>query len=371
MRLYHIKDNLAEAINQSDEHLLEQDIEDFIQANPHVLLNEPILLIGRQIMTANKKILDLVAVDKYGRIIIAELKKGSAPRDMMAQILDYSSWLSKISERELEQIAKGYFQKYDLPYNSLHQAFQEFYKVNNIPQFGTEIVNVLFAQSFSEDLLGAVSYLKESGVPIYLLKFQWYRDDNDKYISIEMLVGEDEDNWETIESLSRLSTKGIKNKLSYRGLFNNIKKYLEANCENWAAGFNAEWKGFIVYQTRVGDWVSVRGEWKLNDGYVHFAFGLSLSKERNVFICRVSYPRQFNFPNKIKLAQSFKSNQFVDKSLPAKSRYWEKHTAYTKYLIKDEKEGFTIEETQALDFVKREIQFLQESISLILERSND
>jgi len=58
-------------------------------------------------------------------LIIIGLKKGIAPREMMAQILDYSSWLIKLSERQLEEIARSYFKKHNIPFKSLLGGFEK------------------------------------------------------------------------------------------------------------------------------------------------------------------------------------------------------------------------------------------------------
>ncbi len=152
--------------------------------------------------------------------ICHRIKRGLAPRDMMAQILDYSSWIKKLPERELENIARGYFNKCNLPYKSIHTAFEEFFKVKNAPIIGSELVNVLFAQEYPDDLLNAISYLAESGIPIYLLKFNWFKDQaGSKFILIEKLIGEDEEEEEYSKNEKSVTTNNIGEKQSIRQLF--------------------------------------------------------------------------------------------------------------------------------------------------------
>lgn len=64
-------------------------LEDAIVKNPE-LLDENLILIGRQTPTEGGP-LDLLGVDKGGRLVLFELKRGTLTRDAVAQIIDYAS----------------------------------------------------------------------------------------------------------------------------------------------------------------------------------------------------------------------------------------------------------------------------------------
>lgn len=64
-------------------------LENAIVKNP-ALLEEGLTLIGRQTPTEGGP-LDLLGVDKYGRLVVFELKRGTLTRDAVAQIIDYAS----------------------------------------------------------------------------------------------------------------------------------------------------------------------------------------------------------------------------------------------------------------------------------------
>lgn len=367
MKLYIIKNEHATEIVPNSDYFLEKDIEDFIQKNSNVLLNEPILIFGRQVHTSTGKILDLLALDKYGRIIIIELKRGIAPRDMMAQILDYSSWLKKLSERELDNIARNYFSKNDLPFRNLHTAFEDFFKVENAPVIGSELVNVLFAQEYPIELVNAVSYLSDSGVPIYLLKFNKFKDSNNlEYILIEKLNGEEEDN-ENVEHVEKQSTKNIGMKSAYRQLFNKIKKSFETDYLDWANQFDAEWKGFIVFQSRSGDWISIRGEWRVPEGSVQFAFGLSLDENDKYLMSRIAFPKNFNTTNLDELLLSIQNNDYKESEPRTKNNFWKKLKVYSKiFEPADKMDDSFMDENFIINYVKDETPLLIDFIENML-----
>lgn len=370
MQLFTIKDEIAFEIFPSDDHFIEKDIEDFVKNNPNVLLNERILIFGRQVHTASGKILDLLALDKYGRIIVIELKRGLAPRDMMAQILDYSSWIKKLSERELEKIAKDYFAKNNLPYKSIHTAFEEFFKVKNAPTIGSELVNVLFAQDYPEDLMNAVSYLADSGIPIYLLKFNWFKDQaGAKFILIEKLIGEDEDEEEIPKNDKAVTTKNIGEKQPIRQLFNNVKKYLENNHLDWATQFDAEWQGFKIYQTRSGDWISIRGEWNTKDGFYQLLFGLELSKNKKVLVSRIALPKHISTDNIDGLAAALNNNKYYEKPPRVLNRFWKNQVTYVKTLQEgDDNSNLDSNEELLFEYVKKETPVMMEFINKLLPK---
>jgi len=71
----------------------EKQLEDLIEADPSVL-GAPLLIIGRQVPTAHGQFIDLLALDESGHVHILELKRDKTPRDVIAQVLDYASWVT-------------------------------------------------------------------------------------------------------------------------------------------------------------------------------------------------------------------------------------------------------------------------------------
>src|SRR5215213_3319317 len=72
---------------------LEARLEDLLAKDP-TLVGEPLLLVGRQVPTAYGGFIDLLAVDAEGYLCVLELKRDRTPREVVAQLLDYASWLS-------------------------------------------------------------------------------------------------------------------------------------------------------------------------------------------------------------------------------------------------------------------------------------
>ena len=62
------------------------------------------MLIGRQVPTAHGKFIDLLAMDIEGNLSVIELKKHRAPREVVAQSLDYASWVQTLSYHDIAGI---------------------------------------------------------------------------------------------------------------------------------------------------------------------------------------------------------------------------------------------------------------------------
>ena len=74
-------------------------LEDTLVANPDLLM-PGLKLVGRQTPTAGGP-LDLLGVDRYGRLSLFELKRGTLTRDAVAQVIDYAADLETMDLAEL------------------------------------------------------------------------------------------------------------------------------------------------------------------------------------------------------------------------------------------------------------------------------
>ena len=81
----------------------ENELEEILQDNIK-MLNPNWLVIGRQVSTAFNSYIDLLAIDSNGLLIIIELKKNKTPRDVVAQALDYASWVKSLAPEDIAEI---------------------------------------------------------------------------------------------------------------------------------------------------------------------------------------------------------------------------------------------------------------------------
>ena len=93
---------------------LESHLESWLENSPWALVEgEPILWIGRQTSADVEESTifpDLLGLDSEGNLVIVELKRGKAPREVVAQLLEYAAWAKELSDEQIYGIAETYFQ---------------------------------------------------------------------------------------------------------------------------------------------------------------------------------------------------------------------------------------------------------------------
>ena len=83
-----------------------------VLANDIAIVDPSLLLIGRQVPTSYGKFIDLLALDPDGSLVVIELKRDRTPREVIAQILDYGSWVRSLKSDDIAQIFDEFVRKY-------------------------------------------------------------------------------------------------------------------------------------------------------------------------------------------------------------------------------------------------------------------
>ena len=115
---------------------LENYIENWLENSPWALIQDELILwIGRQTSASveGRTIFpDLLAVDADGNLIVIELKRGEAPKQVVAQLLEYAAWANELSYEQIHAIAETYFETCD---EFQEKAFKDvFMDVFDIPE---------------------------------------------------------------------------------------------------------------------------------------------------------------------------------------------------------------------------------------------
>jgi hypothetical protein len=120
IKVWQITDNHIKAVEDVAlaSERLESDLENWIVESPDIL-GDDLLIIARQKEVKGVGRLDLLAVQPDGELVIVELKRAMTSRDAVTQALDYASWLDKVPEAELFEIAEDYLK------GSMDDAFKD------------------------------------------------------------------------------------------------------------------------------------------------------------------------------------------------------------------------------------------------------
>ena len=156
----------------------EQLLEEMIVAAPQ-LLSDEWMLIGRQKDTGFGGRIDLLAIAPDGSLVLIEIKRDRTPREVVAQALDYASWVEKLRPDEIAAIYSRF-----APGRSLAEDFRS--------RFGQpldeEALNenheiIIVAGSLDPSTERIVRYLNDHGISINVLFFQVFAHGEEQLLS--------------------------------------------------------------------------------------------------------------------------------------------------------------------------------------------
>lgn len=160
----------------------EKELEDVLEKNLE-LLNDGWMVIGRQVLTDYQKYIDLLAIDADGSIIVIELKKDRTPRDVVAQVIDYGSWVKKLDSEKIASIYEEYSERRGAT-KSFDQSFKEkFNKKLDEESLNNSHQLVVVASALDDSTERIVSYLSDEGIAINILFFKIFSINNKKFLS--------------------------------------------------------------------------------------------------------------------------------------------------------------------------------------------
>lgn len=150
------------------------------------LLGQDLLIIGRQVLTGFQKLIDLLAIDAEGAVHVLELKKDKTPRDVVAQLLDYGSWVQDLGN---EDIRRMYADKN--PGSAFDTAFAEKFGSAPPDEINAKHILTIVASSLDASTERIVTYLHDvHGLPINAVFFRYYEDGGQKYLARTWLRSE-------------------------------------------------------------------------------------------------------------------------------------------------------------------------------------
>jgi len=165
----------------------EKRLEDALTVDLEIL-GLDLLLIGRQIPTAFGKRIDVLAIDSEGNIVVAELKRDRTAREVVAQVLDYASWVRQLS---YEQVAALYAERN--PGKQLESAFADTFGTDPPEEINQNHELLVLCSELDPSTERIITYLAENyGVPINVVFFRYYKDDDREYLIRSWLIAPDE-----------------------------------------------------------------------------------------------------------------------------------------------------------------------------------
>lgn len=162
-----------------DEHTLEK----MIVASPGILSDEW-MLIGEQVHTAFGGFVDLLAIAPDGGLVVIELKRDKTPREVVAQALDYASWVQTLEASDVADIYATFS-----PGGTLADAFQRRF----VQPLDEDTINqshqiVVVAAALDASTERIVNYLNGRDVPVNVVFFQVFGNGNEQLLSRTWMI---------------------------------------------------------------------------------------------------------------------------------------------------------------------------------------
>jgi hypothetical protein len=161
----------------------EQKLEDMIVLDLRILSNEW-MLIGQQEVTSHGGRIDLLAIAPDGSLVLIELKRDRTPREIIAQALDYASWVEQLGAERIAQI----YQRFSNGGN-LDEAFAL--------RFGSELDEDTLNESHQIIIVAAeldgsteriINYLNARDIAINVVFFQVFDHGGQQLLSRAWLI---------------------------------------------------------------------------------------------------------------------------------------------------------------------------------------
>ena len=159
----------------------EQLLETMIVAEPGILSDEWVL-IGRQEVTGFGGRVDLLAIAPDGSLILIELKRERTPREVVAQALDYASWVENLQPEDITGIYRRFAPTKNFTVDVLNRFDLEEGDLNQNHQI------IIVASSLDDSTERIIDYLSKRNIPINVLFFEVFTYGTEQLISRAWLV---------------------------------------------------------------------------------------------------------------------------------------------------------------------------------------
>lgn len=164
----------------------EELLEEWIEKAPSILDYE-ILILGRQVHTDFRGRIDMLGIDRQGDLIVLELKRDKSARDVVAQVLDYASWVRKLSYNELNEITYSYLGQ------DLAIAFAQYFDEQIPDPINVNHRMIIAASELDDTTERIIQYLAdEHDVDINVVFFSFFASGNDNYLGRAWMMPPDE-----------------------------------------------------------------------------------------------------------------------------------------------------------------------------------
>ncbi|MED3919506.1 endonuclease NucS [Priestia aryabhattai] len=225
----------------------EKKLEDILVKDLSIL-SDDLLLIGRQIKTDYGKFIDMLAIDQEGNLSIIELKRNRTPREVVAQALDYASWVQTLS---YDQILDVFEDKNGIP---LEEGFVNKFDTDLPDKLNESHKIIIVSAQLDTETERIINYLSNNyDLPINAVFFRYFKEGNQEFITRSWLL----DPNIVEEKTSNIQRDGKKEKWNTQDFVVNFedgefRNWEDATKYGFISAGNGKWYSRTLNQLFVG-----------------------------------------------------------------------------------------------------------------------
>lgn len=221
-------------------------------------------------------------MDSDGNLHVLELKRDRTPRDVVAQVLDYGSWVTTLTRDDVIELANRHLK------DSFESAFDEVFHTSPPDELNGELRLTIVATDLDDSSERIVSYLRGFGVPVNAVFFSYLDDGDRRYLARSWLAEPDEE-----QRAPRSSKKAKRADWNGRDWYvcfgdDSTRLWQDARTYGFVSAGGGEWYSRTLRNLPVGARVNV---YVPQRGYV--AVGTTLGEAKRFDECQVKVEEQW------------------------------------------------------------------------------
>lgn len=167
-----------------------QHLQEWIAKSPEVL-GEPLLIIQKEFdgFDQTNERLDLLALDKSGKLVVIENKLDDSGRNVTWQAIKYASYCSSLTQQEIIEIYASYLMKSKEEAKEIILSFLEIEELDDIDINPENTQRMIFvAANFRKEVTSSVLWLRNYGIDINCIKVSPYMYNGKLMVEFDQII---------------------------------------------------------------------------------------------------------------------------------------------------------------------------------------
>lgn len=169
-----------------------ENLQEWIAKNPECLGDEEFLIIQKEFDGFNdtNERLDLLALDKNGRLVVIENKLDDTGKNVVWQVLKYVSYCSTLSKTQIIEIFQSYLDK-NSPGKNAAEELEDFFDGRAIEEISLNDEDqriIMVAGKFRKEVTSTVMWMLNHSIDVQCFKVTPHQHNDMIFLDIEQII---------------------------------------------------------------------------------------------------------------------------------------------------------------------------------------